>query len=562
MYSCHIAERGVHGMTKRITSFVLSVMAMVSFCVSVNAAEIEIRGVDVSLPEAYIEINKDINVEDIDKIELGDKKLTPEKAHKDASKVVYMLIDTSTSMSQNRLNSLKPSLIKYAKSLGDDDKFVLMTFGKKVETLLNGGESDSKIESTINSITCNSGGTSFYLAIDKAFDKAQKETEYIRKYAIVVSDGADYETGSMSKEELLDVIDTHKFPVYGMCDSNAGKTAADNFGEICRKSGGELVKFGYSDAANQFSSLKKIFNNVTVIEATAKTKKSFGETTLTVEIDGKSVEANVDARAANDDIAPVVESITYEKESNSFIIKFSEPVEGYKDITISKNKGKKEIAIVDRQYNTDECDSIKLVSEKKLYTGEYTFDLSSVTDMTDNKNALENEVLTEKVEATSIIWKVILIVGIVLIPVAFLLALYFVLLNLKKKKQVTTIKQIFETQEQVVEEKQVHIVSEKPTGYPVNFTIIKSNGKMANANFKIQSSLFVGRSDMCELCIDDSRLSSQHLVFERVETGLSVMDLGSTNGTYVNGIQIHSKTFVRSGDKVAAGNTVIIPEYK
>jgi serine phosphatase RsbU (regulator of sigma subunit) len=68
----------------------------------------------------------------------------------------------------------------------------------------------------------------------------------------------------------------------------------------------------------------------------------------------------------------------------------------------------------------------------------------------------------------------------------------------------------------------------------------------------------LGRSSAADLCYpDDAGLSRQHLVFERVENGWQVTDLGSKNGTLLNGVRIDSPTPFRPGDRVSAGHLSI-----
>jgi serine phosphatase RsbU (regulator of sigma subunit) len=65
----------------------------------------------------------------------------------------------------------------------------------------------------------------------------------------------------------------------------------------------------------------------------------------------------------------------------------------------------------------------------------------------------------------------------------------------------------------------------------------------------------LGRSSSNELYYpDDAGLSRQHLVFEAAEGGWTVRDLGSKNGTYVNGSRISAPHRLKSGDKVHAGH--------
>jgi pSer/pThr/pTyr-binding forkhead associated (FHA) protein len=67
----------------------------------------------------------------------------------------------------------------------------------------------------------------------------------------------------------------------------------------------------------------------------------------------------------------------------------------------------------------------------------------------------------------------------------------------------------------------------------------------------------VGRATDNALVIDDSYTSSSHAEIVRDPEGWLVRDLGSTNGTWVNGEQIHGQTWIESGDEIAFGNVVV-----
>src|SRR3954470_16813138 len=57
----------------------------------------------------------------------------------------------------------------------------------------------------------------------------------------------------------------------------------------------------------------------------------------------------------------------------------------------------------------------------------------------------------------------------------------------------------------------------------------------------------VGRDRACEVCIDSSRVSRRHCCLATGHGEVFVRDLGSTNGTWINGRRI-DKGLLRSGD--------------
>lgn len=69
----------------------------------------------------------------------------------------------------------------------------------------------------------------------------------------------------------------------------------------------------------------------------------------------------------------------------------------------------------------------------------------------------------------------------------------------------------------------------------------------------------VGRSDLNDIvCRTDPSLSRWHLVFERDGEDWTVRDLGSKNGTFVNGVRVADGKCLRPGDRIMTGYTVIV----
>lgn len=65
----------------------------------------------------------------------------------------------------------------------------------------------------------------------------------------------------------------------------------------------------------------------------------------------------------------------------------------------------------------------------------------------------------------------------------------------------------------------------------------------------------IGRDAACDLAIDDLTVSRVHARLERTPDGWALIDLGSTNGTRVNGWLARGQVPVRAGDLLRFGET-------
>jgi hypothetical protein len=61
--------------------------------------------------------------------------------------------------------------------------------------------------------------------------------------------------------------------------------------------------------------------------------------------------------------------------------------------------------------------------------------------------------------------------------------------------------------------------------------------------------LTIGRGSECDLVIDEAEMSRQHAVIEATPIGLHLKDLGSINGTFVNGAWVHNAE-LKAGDQI------------
>jgi hypothetical protein len=87
-------------------------------------------------------------------------------------------------------------------------------------------------------------------------------------------------------------------------------------------------------------------------------------------------------------------------------------------------------------------------------------------------------------------------------------------------------------------------------------SILIKEGPANGQELPVDSELVLGREN-ADLTIDDTQLSRQHARIKPVDGVLEIEDLGSLNGTWVNGNRIPESTRLSPGDVVKIGTTVI-----
>ena len=98
-----------------------------------------------------------------------------------------------------------------------------------------------------------------------------------------------------------------------------------------------------------------------------------------------------------------------------------------------------------------------------------------------------------------------------------------------------------------------------PEPEPVPLVLVVTGGVAHGRQFDVEDELVLGRAVSGDgRLTDDNELSRRHARISRGDTGqLAIEDLGSANGTYVNGQRISSRVVLTPGDSVKLGSTTI-----
>ncbi|SDB80535.1 FHA domain-containing protein [Raineyella antarctica] len=90
--------------------------------------------------------------------------------------------------------------------------------------------------------------------------------------------------------------------------------------------------------------------------------------------------------------------------------------------------------------------------------------------------------------------------------------------------------------------------------------LIVTNGPQTGMAAEVDQAgtyVVIGRSPECAIVLEDDYISTRHARVVNGDQGLYLEDMGSTNGTYVNGRRISAPTSVGTEDEIRVGRTIL-----
>ena len=91
--------------------------------------------------------------------------------------------------------------------------------------------------------------------------------------------------------------------------------------------------------------------------------------------------------------------------------------------------------------------------------------------------------------------------------------------------------------------------------------LVVTEGALAGQAFEIEAEVVLGREGT-DFVLKDPELSRRHAALRPTDDGIEIQDLGSTNGTFVNGRRIEAATRLGAGDTVRVGGTLLAVEVE
>ena len=537
---------------------------------AVEAAEdFEIEQINANMPDVNVFLRSEIQPRENElEITIGKEILSVQSItlfqNTGIAVDYFILVDVSNSMPKEYCESIKESLYAFSDNLGNDDKMLLLSFGEEVNTLLVGGENAEQRKDAIDQLHNTDKKTLLFEAIFQTADLADRMQDENRKIVLVISDGEDFAVGTSTKEEAIKALNDRNMPVYAMGIRDTAKENMNSFGETARMLGGTLTIFDPEETEDTLNNLTNVWNNTWVVAAKAKTNVIDNQKNL---LSIKQVETGVTRSKeifltkyqADTDVPKI---ITAEKTGDRQItVEFSENVGG------AENSAAWEIAFdgknlpVTTVVYEESNYTATLTFEESFYTGTYQIAAPGVTDLSMEKNSvkqavsiniegIEPEKEPSKWERMWKEWWWILPVSMVLILIIIVLCIWR---KIKKNKGIVYVDGKAALVNNIEEKQRIAI--ERQKGFPITLEFVggSSNGQR-KVDAVIKGSLIVGRSSICELSIEDAKMSRQHFVLEYKDGDVYIADLDTTNGTAVNGVSLKKRSKLNRRDVITAGS--------
>ncbi len=498
-----------------------------------------------------------------------------------------ILLDNSGSVNEKQFNEAKKQLIRMRKSLGEQDKMLLYTVGttsgagekktvfERTERVSSkkGVRNDCKRIQKIKYMNTANSMTVLYRSLNEVL--AGQASPAMRTVVLLITDGEDDSAGKdIDKVSTEKEVKNASVPVYGVLlhrqTSGTDKKVSYTKNKILAE---KTCRGYYYDCSTNtkaesvkkaFSAINRILKKGTyVVNLTASTNKTVGKETLKLAVNGTAAnEIPLDySDYVKDESAPYITGEVRVVNGNTITFSIEDEygvnLADVNELSRYSVKSKKDDGEGAEGETEDgkvwPIESVNAVAEgntvnitlsmkEDFYTDDYTVRCSGIRDQSQDENAMDETAEFSVTEGRSAradaIKKAIRSywwIGLFLLVVVIGL----IVIRIIHKKEV---KVDVDPDELVKADRKL-----------IRLTITDRAGAIKDVEWDVEGSLFIGRSNICNIYFDDDRLSKQHFVIEVNKMGCYITDLDSTNGTFVNGVKMTNRRMLLDGDVITAG---------
>lgn len=500
-----------------------------------------------------------------------------------------ILMDNSGSVNEEQFGEAKKQLEELRKSLRKNDAMALYMVGSDTpqgeKTLIFAREvgakdkkdkkADCEAIQAIPYMNTAESVTVLYRSLNQILQEQSSPKK--RTVVLLITDGEDDSKGKdIDNVSTANTVKEAAVPVYGIV-LQAKPTSTGEYEKQNQKieyTKNEILaakncRGYYCDCSvdasiegvqNAFQTIQTILLDETyVLKLKAPTNQAAGKGSLSLTVDSNAVDTvMVDYSDYEEDKdAPAIAGAVEEAGKNS--ITFTLQDENGINMADVNELSNYSVQTAEEEGRTWAVDSVNTVAKGKgatvtltmaedFFNDDYILRCSNIRDTSQDENKMDATVefsikdgldakRVARSEALQSYWWIGLIVLVILIGGIIILVIH------RKRMEVAGVKP---------DELQ------KAESREIRLTITDRKGTIKNVEWKVEGSLFIGRSDICNIFFDDDRLSKQHFVIEANKMGCYIEDLESLNGTFVNGVNLSNRRMLLDGDIITAGREKFI----
>ncbi len=562
---------------RKIMMVCLTVLAWVFLCpiqeVQAQTKEIQIEQAKINMPELKIFVTGDESLQEMDNqsvtVTMGEREFpvtSIEDFDRNEERIdYYFLLDVSASMDMEYYQAACEIIADQMESLTDSETYKVLTFGDSVELVLEDEYDRNAVDTVLAGISNEDENTQLFEALKKAAQLAEQreDKEPCRKIIMIFTDGMDDVTGMTTVSEAQEILAESGMTVYGMAADCGESESINQFGAFIRETGGQMEIYGERDAKAAAEDIWSVIENTKVIYAEGDSNQVTNRMeTVTVQFEPWDIKR--EARTGCYDYIPDQESPQIlscsQMEKNCLQITFSEKMSGadtegnYRMVSSAGEYIPDAVTVIDDS-------TVQLHFEESLYSGEYTLETMNMTDCSMEQNAVkpyENTVMIEGREPEPVWSRFIRIWGLpllcVLVVLIFMAAAFFIYRHIRKNRGLIVVDGKMTLASKVDVRQHMAIEDDGRPGALITLEVTTIDGQKECVMRKLSDSMMIGRSEMCDIVLDDARMSSQHFALEYEKGQIFITDLETTNGTSVNGVRLKGKYRLQKGDKIHAGS--------
>ena len=160
-----------------------------------------------------------------------------------------LLVDVSKSLNEARFSQIRDALSDWADAMTAKDRAALLTFGTTVRVVQDFTADIAALKSRIAGLGPTDQHTQLHRALTDALEMGRRRDAGLpeRRAIAVLSDGRDDYEGGKTRQEVMDAIREHRVPIYaiGLCGPPCGRRQKEDLkglGAFARTSGGAYFR--------------------------------------------------------------------------------------------------------------------------------------------------------------------------------------------------------------------------------------------------------------------------------------------------------------------------------